>query len=316
MGFDTNKIYDIEVLGEDYVRKSRSNRVPFAISDVKLSELAREIDPEIATENLFAKKTHDANMVKINIASKLVTATDKFYDGTYKNLNVDAFNYDVYNKEECFSPKMRYYCGEYFQNLDLKKFINEIPDWATEKLQCDLVNQWLLANAFGILDMRHGNNVMIMKNIDTQEAFVTKAFDLEAGMHIVDQTTARGYNVRDEIVYNAYDALSVGMDDGNIEFMRNNPHLKKIADEFFDKLTAVRDGKMTEILDFTKLCPVMKEYLKPHSVLPLSDGVGITQDYPIYGLGVLAERATKGYKHRFTMLANQYAKPQSQGVTI
>jgi hypothetical protein len=237
--------------GREFILKVRKSGVAAAISDVKLSELARRIDPNLASINLFGRPndTNDIAILSQNICERGegIANTDDVFPLVYGN---EISKYGTFERSGI----------AIFQNLHLQKTfakvsnrtsgITKSPDFVDR-----FVEQYLLSNALAIGDMYWGNNTPIAQKGKCIRA--CKQWDFEVGRYFV--TPARVDDpeyFRRGIFTDAYPYL----DDepialANIEFLKSNAPLA--TEKFLDNMTATIKH-IPEILDCTKLHDVLK----------------------------------------------------------
>ena len=300
----------MEELGNGYVEKGRKNQITRAISDVKLSELARTINPDIAAENLFVQPTPST------LPTPIASARQPFPTGVTDDkvmvshkLFLDAF----YNKDDY--KYLTFNGGNYFQNLNLKKFIENLPETAkTEKFKTDIINQWLLATHLGILDMHNCNNIMITHDTVTKEYNVIPQFDFECGNKILDKSTAFVSNIHPKIAMFAHQAMDNPIHKNNIEFLQTDETAKTVAHEFLERAHIVKTNNMGEIFDLQKIQPIISKYmgLKPDKYFQITERHIIdahTSEIKVKSvLGNLGDMACKGYCDRFNRIAEEITK--------
>ena len=294
-------------LGTDYRKKGRRNFVVRAISDVKLSELARAINPDLATVNLFLNKSETTD-------NEIPLACEDLKINPDANIETRSLMYeDIHGGTDYEMRYRHYYRGFYFQNLNLRHFYELLPTEAqTDKFRTEFLNQYLLAHHLGTVDMITDNNIIILRNPDG-EYETTKAFDLEFGVHTVDEWTAKNMCINQYITDGAYGALELGIDPENVQYIRGDKVLRKTANEFIERAHTVRNTKLDEIFNYEKIVPVVRHYLSNADCQPALEKTNIARFNARKVLQKMGEVATKGYRDRFEMLADQYAEPATKG---
>jgi hypothetical protein len=238
------------------------------LADVKGSELARAIDPKLAAVNLFAHDEHEVYSERVD-----GTCYDTALARSMGKWYTDGVELkDLPHIHDGFTRKDE--PQEFIADLKLKKYLTADDFHHNKSQQAAFVEQWLLAESLGILDYWHENNFPFF--YDTKgNMFIGKAFDFECCMHIISNEAIHWLN---PIMFDAYREFEKGLSVENAKYLRAvHP---KTTKNFFDKLLKV---DIDSICDFSKV-----------TVHPYSDE--------------LSEQATKGYKSRFRMLADQYTK--------
>jgi len=270
--------------------KSRSI-AELAISDVKLSQLAREIDPTIATENILDRIRPNGEII---VQSKNTRAPhESESDNALSFLRAPQY----YLKQTPESKR-----SEIFQDLDLECvfstafarkqtpieiIFDKIP--YTDQFKRDFVKQWLLTHALAIGDMYRGNNMLALDG--NNQTRLSPFFDFEFGAHILNRDIVNNKNHKrfsphPIIARDIYPFLELGIHESNIKFLHEN--MRETASEFFEKLRTFDKSKLAGILDTTQMKPFFAEY-----------------DQPL-DLDEIATRAVDGYADRFKMLADQW----------
>jgi hypothetical protein len=259
LNYDSNIPYNL-IRDENFIPKRRG-RLTMRLADVKGSELARAIDPNLATVNLFAADTPHFEGCKCVYSEKILG--DRLI---FESLPNPTYAFPKDKQRDCF-----------IVDLLLKNYLSYEEFKSDKAMQKDFINQWLLAVSLGILDYWHKNNFPCFKD-EKDKLFIGKAFDFECCMHIINDEDIHNANHH---LFKSKGAFEKGLSAENAKYLRNKH--PETSEEFFDKLLAV---DVDSICDFTKI-----------------------KARPFHkGMASLSAHAIKGYKKRFRMLADQYAK--------
>jgi hypothetical protein len=217
MDFDANIPHQTDMMG--FIRKRRHLGMPsMRLSDVKGSEIARAIDPKLATVNLFASDNESVMSQEIQHA-----ASD-----TAPLLRV----------------KDAYHAPYFISDLNLAKYMSyDTIVTKRDNLKDEFIEQWLAVVSLGVLDYWSGNNFMYFYNYNNQISF--KAFDFECCMNIVTEDDKKECNTMVNRASNSYES---GFYAAQVKYLKAKFPL--VTKNFFDKLLAV---PLESICDFTKI---------------------------------------------------------------
>jgi hypothetical protein len=229
LNYDSNIPYDLSKNG-NFIKKARHvNEVSMRLADVKGSEIARAIDPKLATINLFANDG-------VSVYSEKISG--------YPRIRIE----NLPNLTKGFTPMT--FSNGFMCDMKLKQYLS-IDEFKHDKaMQKDFINQWLVTMSLGVLDNWQENNFPYFQYESDflngkGDFFIGKAFDFECCMHIICDEDIRNVNLG---MFDAKDAFERGLTRENAKYLRaKHPETSK---EFFDKLLAVDVDK---ICDFTKI---------------------------------------------------------------
>ena len=244
------------------------------ISNVKLAELAREIDPKLATINLFGEGDLTLS-ADICVENEAVTHTRPF-DPVYND-----------GPRPPFWEKLKLgNAPDVFQNLDLAKSLESATNscFQTQEFVDAFAEQWLLAYEVGIGDMFGFNNcpIVAVGKPEDNKFRCGKMFDFDIGIYTWEDP-AFG-----EISKKVFPFLEMPINTNNVDWLKQNA--PRATDNFMNNLSNVRP-KLGKIFDFKPLARTVK--------MPKKHNFGVFKE----GFDMYGKMCAARYDNRFARMA-------------